>query len=295
MNIQHPARRIGFRRPRLSAIGVAVFTAIWLVYVGFVWGGMPTHAQGPIGDIKNDVGFEQHPAAQVPADLGFFDESGAPVRLGDYFGTSPIILSLNDLSCPNQCSFELNQLTGALADLPFNIGDEYAAITVSINPRDTPDIAAEKKWTFVRNYARPGRGEAWHFLTGSESSIEQLARAVGFRYEYNSATDEYAHPLGLIILTPGGRIARYIYGTDYDPRDLRLALVEASHGKIATPLDQLMLICYHYDPANGRYSSLILDLTRVGGAAMVIGMGTFLGWMWVRDLRRDAQSIKRTG
>ncbi len=268
---------------------------VLLACVVLNWGAEPAYAQGPIGDIKTDVAFEQHPGAQIPADLMFRDESGAPVRLGDYFGTSPIILSLNDLSCPNQCTFELNQLTGALADLPFNIGDEYAAITVSINPRDTPDIAAGKKWTFVRNYARPGRGEAWHFLTGSESSIEQLARAVGFRYEYNSATGEYAHPLGLIVLMPDGRIARYVYGTDYDPRDLRLALVEASQNKIATPLDQLMLVCYHYDPANGRYSSLILDLTRVGGVATVLGMGMCLGWMWVKDLRRDAQSIKRGG
>ncbi len=274
-------------------IGMAALVSVFLGMLMFLSSGGPANAQGPVTDVKTDVSFEQHPGAQVPADLSFYDDNGKVVQLGDYFGRSPIILTLNYFSCPNECSFELDQLTGALADIPFNLGDEYAAVTVSIDPRDTPDIAAEKKWERVRNYARPGRGDAWHFLTGSELSIEQLARVVGFRYEYNAPTDEYAHPLGLVILTPEGKIARYIYGTDYDPRDVRLALVEASQNKIASPVDQLMLICYHYDPANGRYSTFILDMTRAGGVATVLVLGVFLGWMWRQDLKRDARDGKR--
>jgi protein SCO1/2 len=289
---KNSAREASWRSGRTSP-RLLPFAAAFVVISALLSAGAPAYAQGPITNINTDVAFDQHPGAQVPADLSFYDDAGKPVKLGDYFGHSPIILTLNYLSCQNECSFELNQLTGALADIPFNLGDEYAAITVSIDPRDTPDVAAEKKWEYVRNYARPGRGEAWHFLTGSELSIEQLARTVGFRYEYNAPTDEYAHPLGLIILTPEGRIARYLYGTDYDPRDVRLALVEASQNKIATPLDQLMLVCYHYDPANGRYSSFVLDLTRVGGVVTVLALGIFLGWMWIKDLRRDAQQLKR--
>ncbi len=280
-------------RSNKHGIARAALVSGFLGVLVFLSAGLPASAQGPITDVNTDVRFEQHPGAQVPADLSFYDETGKRVQLGDYIGRSPIILTLNYFSCPNECSFELDQLTGALADIPFNLGDEYAVITVSIDPRDTPDLAAEKKWEHVRNYARPGRGEAWHFLTGSEQAIEQLARTVGFRYEYNAPTDEYAHPLGLVFLTPEGKIARYVYGTDYDPRDVRLALVEASQDKIATPIDQLMLICYHYDPANGRYSTFVLDFTRAAGVATILAMGVFLGWMWRQDLKRDAQDVER--
>ncbi len=240
------------------------------------------HAQGPITDIKTDVGFVQHPGAQIPGDLTFRDDTGAPVRLGDYFG-KPTILTLNYYHCPNMCPVSFDRLTNALADLSANLGTDYQVVTVSIDPRETPDLAAETKWIYVRTYARPGLGEGWHFLTGDESSIEQLAQTVGFRYEYNASTDEYAHPLGLIFLTADGKITRYIYGMDYASRDVRLALDEASQGKIATPLDQLMLICYHYDPANGRYSSAILTATQIGGVITVLGLGFFIGFLFKTD------------
>ncbi len=244
------------------------------------------HAQGPITDIKTDVGFLQHPGAQIPGDLTFRDDTGATVRLSDYFG-KPTILTLNYYHCPNMCPLSFDHLTNALADLPYDLGKQYQVVTVSIDPRETPDLAAETKWIYVRTYARPGLGDGWHFLTGEESSIEQLAQAVGFRYEYNAETDEYAHPLGLIFLTADGKITRYIYGTDYASRDVRLALDEASQGKIASPIDQLLLICYHYDPANGRYSSTILDVTRIAGVTTVLGLGLFIGFLFKTDAKRN--------
>lgn len=247
------------------------------------------HAQGPISSVNQDARFEQRPGVQVPPDLVFRDETGSPVRLGDYFGTKPVILTLNYYHCSNMCSLALDTLTQQLADLQLNLGDEYAVVTVSIDPRETPDLAAQKKWIYVRDYGRPNRGAGWHFMTGDESSIEQLAQAVGFHYAYDAATDEYAHPIGLVVLTPEGKIARYLYGVDYDARDLELALAEASQGTIGSVVDRLMLVCYHYDPANGAYSSTILSIVRWAGVATVAGLGLVLGLLWRADLKRDGR------
>ncbi len=243
-------------------------------------------AQGPITNLNQDARFEQQPGAQVPPDLVFRDETGAPVKLGDYFGKKPVILTLNYYNCPNMCTLDLDTLTQTLADLKFNLGDEYAVVTVSIDPRETPDMAAGARWEYVRDYGRPGRGDGWHFLTGDEASIERLANVVGFHYAYDAANDEYAHPIGLIVLTPEGKVARYIYGVDYAARDLELALVEASQNKIGSVVDQLMLICYHYDPANGRYSTVILEVVRWAGIATVAGLGIFLGLLFRADFKR---------
>ncbi len=243
-------------------------------------------AQGPVANVNQDARFEQHPGAQVPSDLVFRDETGASVKLGDYFGERPVILTLNYYNCPNMCTLDLSTLTQTLADLKFNLGDEYSVVTVSIDPRETPDLAAGAKWEYVRDYGRPNRGDGWHFLTGDEGSIERLANVVGFHYAYDAANDEYAHPIGLIVLTPEGKIARYIYGVDYAARDLELALVEASQNKIGSVVDQLMLICYHYDPANGRYSTVILEVVRWAGVATVAGFGIFLGLLFRADFKR---------
>ncbi len=262
----------------LLALGLGLFGAL----------PAPARADDPGTDVSAAAGFDQKLGAQVPLDAGFVDESGRPVRLGDYLGSRPLILTLNYLRCPNLCSLELDQLTGSLSDLPFNLGDEYAVITVSIDPRDTPEYAAEKKWQYVRSYARPGQGDAWHFLTGREPAIRALADSVGFYYAYDAKTDEYAHPIGIVILTPEGRVARYIYGVDYPSRDLRLALVEASENKIGSAIDQILLLCYRYDPAQGRYSTFVLNLVRVSGILTVLGMGLFIGWLLRKDLGRPA-------
>lgn len=259
-----------------------ILAALFLIFIFAT----PASAQGPVIDL-NQIAFEQQPGAQVPADLAFRDENGNPVTLGNYFG-KPMILTLNYFSCPNLCTLELDQLTGAIADLSFNLGDEYEIISVSIDPRETPEIAAQKKWQYVRNYARPGRGAGWHFLTGTEPAIEQLTQTVGFRYAYDAQNDEYAHPIGLIILTPQGQVARYIYGADYPARDLRLALVEASQNKIGSLVDQILLLCYHYDPSTGKYSNLVLGVARATGILTVLGLIVGLGWLWKNDLRRSA-------
>lgn len=265
---------------RASALGVFFFLLVILL--------MPptAQAQGPVTKVNQDARFEPYPGAQVPMDLVFRDETGAAVKLGDYFGKRPVILTLNYYNCPNMCTLDLNTLTQNLADLKFNLGDEYSVVTVSIDPRDTPDLAADVKWQYVRDYGRPNRGDGWHFLTGDEGSIERLANVVGFHYAYDAANDQYAHPIGLIVLTPEGKVARYIYGVDYVGRDLELALVEASQNKIGSVVDQLMLICFRYDPANGRYSTIILEVVRWAGIATVAGLGVFLGLLFRADFKR---------
>lgn len=252
----------------------------------------PASAQGPLTDLKKQVAFEQHPNAQIPLDLVFRDDKGEMVKLGDYFGSKPVILTLNYYHCPNLCSFELDQLGEALATVPFDLGNQYDVVTVSIDPREGTDLAAEKKWEAIRHYARPGLGDGWHFVTGDAAAIQALAQSVGFRYAYDPRTDEFAHPIGLVVLTPQGKIYRYIYGDDFDPTSIRLSLVEASQNKIGSILDQALLICYHYDPSQGTYSSLIITITQAAGIATVLLFGGILVRWWRRDLKRDAGYLR---
>lgn len=251
-------------------------------------------AQGPVPNILRDVAFEQRLDAQVPLDIEFRDESGQVVRLNAYFGSKPVVLTLNYFYCPNLCPLILDALVGSLADLPFSIGQELNLISVSIDPRETPSLAFSKKQLYVKRYARAGADEGWHFLTGEQPSIERLTQAVGFRYAYDAAQDQYAHPAGIIVLTPQGKISRYLYGTEFSSQDLRLALVEASQNRIGSLTDQLLLVCYRYDPATGKYSTLALDVTRWCGLFTVLGLGIFLTLMWRRDLRRDKTSSSQT-
>ncbi len=249
-------------------------------------------AQEPVTDLKTQVGFDQHPNAQIRADLTFQDDKGQTVRLGDYFGNKPIILTLNYYNCPNLCTFEFDQLGEALAGVSFNLGDAYDVVTVSIDPRDTTALAQSKKWEAIRHYARPGLGDGWHFLTGDAAAIQALTQTVGFRYAYNAQTDEFAHPVGLVFLTPQGKIYRYLYGDEFDPTAIRLALVEASQNKLGSIVDQMLLVCYHYDPSQGRYSPLVIQASQAAGIATVLIFGGVLARWWRRDLRRDAEYLK---
>jgi len=241
------------------------------------------------GDIEG-VGFDPHPGVQVPPDLAFHDELGQSVRLGDYLGQRPVVLTLNYFTCPNLCPLTVQDLASALGDVPFSVGDQYSVLTVSIDPTDTPALAQEKKRAYLRPYGHPGIETGWHFLTGDQDTIVRLTDAVGFRYAFDPDQHEYAHPAGLVVLTPDGTIARYLYGLDFEPNDLRLALVEASQHQIATALDRVLLLCYHYDPENGRYSSLVLRAVQTGGVATVAGLGLLLGFLWRRDLRSTRHS-----
>jgi protein SCO1/2 len=240
--------------------------------------------------VLEGVGIDQKLDAQLPLDLMFKDESGAPVRLGDYFGKRPVILSLVYYNCPMLCNQVLNGLTGSMDILAFDIGNEFEVVTVSFDPRETPELARQKKETYMQWYKRPGASDGWHFLTGDKHEIEKLAEAVGFRYRYDAATNQFAHASGVMLATPQGKLARYFYGIEYAPRDLKLGLIEASENKIGSPVDKLVLYCYHYDPAAGKYGPVVMNMMRLGGAATLIGFVVMAWWM-----RRRTKTQYRAG
>ena len=223
-----------------------------------------------------NVGIEQHLDAQVPAGLAFTDESGRLVKLGDYFGKKPLILNLVYYRCPMLCGEVLSGLTGAMKMIKFNAGNEYDVITVSFDPKETPQAAAEKKQEYLKRYGRPGAANGWHFLTGSADSINALTKSVGFQYQYDPKINQYAHATAIMVLTPGGRISRYFYGVDFPPKDLRMGLVEASSGKIGNPVDQVLLYCYHYDPATGKYGAVVSNMLKVGAGLTIVLLGGML-------------------
>jgi protein SCO1/2 len=188
----------------------------------------------------------------------------------------------------------LEGLVRTLCPLTFNIGDQFDVVTLSFDSRDTPALAAAKKSDAVKQYSRPGAGDGWHFLTGDEAAIRRLTEAVGFRYNYESDKDRFGHAAGIILLTPAGNVARYFYGIEFSPRDLRLGLIEASANKIGSPIDQLLLFCYHYDPATGKYSLLITNIIRLAAAATVLALATFIILMLRRDRNRRLQPREST-
>ncbi len=226
--------------------------------------------------VLQQIGFEQQLGESVPLDLPFMDETGRSVRLRDYFGKRPVVLSLVYYECPMLCTISLNGLAAALEVLSFVPGQEFEVVTVSFDPTEAPALAAAKKKAYLARYRRPGAHAGWHFLTGPKESVDALTRAVGFRYVWDEATKQFAHPAGLLVLTREGQISHYLFGVEYAPKDLRLALVDAARGRIGNALDQLLLYCYQYDPQAGRYSASILNLVRLLGALTVLGLGAFI-------------------
>jgi protein SCO1/2 len=224
---------------------------------------------GQMPELLQEVGLDQKLNTQVPLNLRFRDEDGRVVTLGDYFGKRPVILTLNYFECPMLCTEVLNGLVSALGVMNFSVGKEFDVVTVSFDPRDTPERARQKKAAYLGRYKRPGSESGWHFLTGSDHEIAALTRAVGFRYAYNAKAGQFAHASGVMVATPEGRLSHYFYGIEYGPRDLRLALVEASDHKIGTAVDQVLLACFHYDPSSGRYSMAVMTAVRAAGLAMV--------------------------
>jgi protein SCO1/2 len=237
--------------------------------------------------ILRDIGIEQRLGAPLPLDAIFVDEAGRPVRLGQYFGKRPVILVLAYYNCPMLCTQVFNGLVSALRVLSFDAGKEFEVVAVSFDPRDHPADAAAKKKAYVDEYRRPGAAAGWHFLTGGAGSIERVTRAAGFRYRYDESTGQFAHATAIYVATPEGKLSRYFYGIEYAPRDLRLGLIEASNSRIGSPVDQILLFCYHYDPKLARYTATVMGLVRFGGAATVLGLSAFLFLMWRRDHRRD--------
>jgi protein SCO1/2 len=216
------------------------------------------------------VGIDQKLNEQIPLDAVFKDEQGREVKLGEFFGRKPVVLSLVYYTCPMLCNQVLNGMLGAFRRESFNIGDQYEVVTVSFDSRETPELAAAKKRTYVQAYNRAGADAGWHFLTGDEANIKRLTEAAGFRYTWDEQTKQFAHASGIMLLTPEGKLARYFYGIEYPSRDFRLGLVEASQRKIGTPVDALMLYCYHYDPATGKYGAAIMNIMRLAGVVTVV-------------------------
>jgi protein SCO1/2 len=217
-----------------------------------------------------NVGIEQHLDAQVPPDLAFVDDADRPVKLGDYFGKKPLILNLVYYNCTMLCGEALAGLTGAIRLVKFDVGNEFDIVTVSFNPQETPAIAAEKKKDYLKRYGRPNAAAGWHFLTGPPESINALTKAVGFQYQYDPRIQQYAHATAIMVLTPQGHISRYFYGVDFPPKDLRMGLVEASQGKIGNAVDQVLLYCYHYDPATGKYGAIVSNILKIGAGLTII-------------------------
>jgi|KBSMisStandDraft_5_1062788.scaffolds.fasta_scaffold60430_3 protein SCO1/2 len=236
--------------------------------------------------ILKEVGLDQKLDAQVPLDLKFSDEQGREVTLGSLFGHRPVVLALVYYECPMLCTEVLNGLVSALQTIAFNAGNEFDIVAVSFDPGETPALAAQKKALYVKRYGRPGAETGMHFLTGREDAIHALTSAVGFRYKYDPSTDQFAHTAVLTVLTPAGHVSRYLYGIEYQPRNLRLALVEAADGKIGTAVDKALLYCYHYDPETGKYGLAIMNLVRLGGIMTVAAAVSFI----VLNLRRQPQA-----
>jgi protein SCO1/2 len=255
------------------------------------------YAQPPVGpvptgksnEVLKQVNIEQKLGSQIPLDLKFRDESGREVRLGEYFGKGkPVALTLVYYECPMLCNQVLNGAVGAFQALSFTAGKEFEVVTVSFDPREGPDLAAEKKETYLRRYKREGAEEGWHFLTGDEASIKALADAVGFRYAWDEQSQQFAHASAVMVATPGGKLSHYFYGIDYAPRDLRLAFVEASEGKIGSPVDSILLFCYHYDPAVGRFAP-VMAVLRVAGVLTVFGLVALILYLRRVTRRREEE------
>ena len=245
-------------------------------------------------DALKKVGIEQKMGAQVPMDVPFSDEYGRPVTLRQYLG-KPVILALVYYQCPSLCDMILNGVVRTARSLKMTAGDEFDVVAVSFDPHETSEMAAAKKASYMKEYQRPGSERGWHFLTGPEASSRTLADAVGFHYAYDAVTNQYAHASAIVILTPEGRTTRYFYGIDYPERDLRLSLVEASHHRIGSAIDQVMLYCYHWDPARGKYGMVIMNVIRLSGFLTVGLLFTFLIVMFGRDFRaaRAASAAQR--
>ena len=246
-----------------------------------VWGqGMTRGIMSPPANVRppglKNVGIEQRLNEQIPSGLIFRDESGKAVRLGDYFGQRPMILNLVYYQCPMLCGEVLIGLESSLRVLKFDVGKEFDVLTVSFDPRENPEMASATKAEYLKRYGRAGAAEGWHFLTGPQESIEALTKAAGFQYNYDSKTGQFAHATAIMVLTPEGKIAQYYYGVEYAPKDLRLGLIQAANNKIGTVVDQVLLYCYHYDPATGKYGAIISRVLQLAAAATILILGTLI-------------------
>ena len=262
-----------------------------LAVLGLVVCGVPARAQSANErpTILRDIGFDQKLGDRIPLDTPFRDETGKSVRLSDYFGRKPVVMNLVYYDCPMLCIVTLSGMASALKELSWDAGQEFEVITISFDPKEGPEQAAAKKKEFMARYKRPAAEKGWHFLTGDIGAIHRITQAVGFRYVWDQASRQFAHPAGTVVLTPDGRVARYLFGVEYAPRDLRLALVEAGGGTIGTVVDAVFLACYRYDPMTGRYSAAIMRILRFFGVLTVLAIVLFVVFHLRREHARGPQ------
>lgn len=307
--MRHKIRRQGsgvrvIAWPRLRA--VVVFLSLVLVLhspfsayaqMGVPKGGSPLYNSRPyspsaptgLPKALDGVGIDQKLDEQLPLDLVFRNENDQNVRLHDYFGKKPIVLALVYYQCPMLCNQVLNGMVTAFRVMSFTPGQEFDVVVVSFDPRETPTLASAKKKTYVDYLPEEKRAAAtagWHFLTGDQANILQLTQAVGFRYYFDEGTNQFAHASAIYVATPQGKLARYFYGIEYAARDLRLGLIEASQNQIGSPVDQLILYCYHYDPATGKYGAVVMNIMRLGGIVTLLALGLSLLVMRRRNLKQ---------
>jgi protein SCO1/2 len=234
-----------------------------------------------------EIGFDQRIDERLPLDVELVDEQGQRRPLGTFFGARPVVLAFVYFDCPMLCTQVLSAMTSTFGVLSLDPGTDFEIVVVSFDPREGPALAAEKKALYLARFGRPATSSGWHFLTGDQPAIDRLTRAAGFRYTWDEETGQFAHPAGVVVVTPDGRLSRYLFGLEYGPRDLRFAIVEASEGRIGSLVDAVLLYCYHYDPMTGRYGLVVMRVLRIAGAATVIGLGTFIVVM----VRRERKGI----
>ena len=244
----------------------------------------------PPSRVFNEVGIDQKLDAQLPLELEFLDDNGQKVALNGYFHDRPVVLAFVYYECPMLCTQVLNGMVETFRTMTLTAGEEFEVIAVSIDPTESPELAAEKKKHYLKAYGRSGVSEGWHFLTGDETTIRRLADTVGFRYVYDEKSGQYAHAAGIMVITPEGRIARYLYGIEYAALDLKFSLMEATEERIGSATDQLLLLCYHYDPSTGKYSMVVTNLLRAGGVVTLLVLGGFMLVMHRRDRKRRLQA-----
>lgn len=286
-------RDVCFAASRPLALGFAclvVATSVGLAQQATTSGAAdlstPSRTSSEDASILLGVGFDQKLDNQVPMDRPFLDEQGTPRRLGEYFGERPVVLAMIYYRCPTLCSQVLNGLVRSLRPLSLEAGEDFDVIAVSIDPKDTPPLAARKKATYVEEYGRPGSESSWHFLTGDPADVRALADSIGFRYTYNAASDLYAHAAGIVVLTPEGRVSRYLFGMDFPPRDLQFSILQSSTGKIGNPVRQVLMFCYDYDIATGTYTLSIVRVTQVFGVLTVVALAAAVLLMLRWERRR---------
>lgn len=226
--------------------------------------------------IAGQAGLEQLIGSQVPLAAAFYDERGETVKLGRYFNGKPVILALVYYGCPNLCTLVLNGILQTAQELKFDVGNEYQIVVVSFDERERPPLAVKKKSVYLHQYWRPNAADGWHFLTGDRASIEALAKSVGFHFSWDKATQQFAHPSTMMVLTPEGRVSRYFPGIEYPPREVRLALIDASGNQLGSLSERIYLLCYHYNPNTGKYGLVIWRTMQIGGCGTVLLLAAYL-------------------